>query len=243
MEKIALKKSFEISKLFKTLNINEDKQKTLELSHLCKFMMFFKDLSITELSEKPDFILKNKNKTIGIEHQIVVNKKYKEKEGYYQNIFNKAIEILKENKDLPDFLVNCQINENFKFKSYQKQNIIELVSKIIEEYVLNEYLMDNPIIEEILMLPHSQKSASIQFDEGEQNWITEKIIYEAINKKELKLKNYLSTNIDEQWLLLVIGSLKNSSYEINMNLKMEIESKFDKIYILEDFNKNLYQLK
>jgi hypothetical protein len=68
---------------------------------------------------------------------------------------------------------------------------------------------------------------------------------EFINNKESKRLKYISnTGLNEQWLLIVIGSLSQSSFEIDDNFddNFSIKSGFDRIFILEDFRGRLFEL-
>ena len=66
----------------------------------------------------------------------------------------------------------------------------------------------------------------------------------AIMKKDLLINNYRKrTSIEKQWLLIVIGAGSPDSYELNEPLiEFEIESSFERIYLLEDFGSKLWLL-
>ncbi|WP_026753034.1 hypothetical protein [Sediminibacter sp. Hel_I_10] len=231
-----------ISELLKDRIKNQ--QKILEICHLGKFLIFFNgDLNISQISEKPDFILNDGKIKIGLEHQIIVDFKPKEREGFFKNIFDRAEELLKADNTLPNFLANCYIKPYVNFKINQKEELIETVRVIIKEYVLNNNLPDNPIIDRITHTPHSQKSVSSNLGAWWRKDISAKIVEKAVGKKEKKLVNYRKTGILEQWLLLVIGSTGESSYDMNKDFEMELKTNFNRVYILEDFYNNLYQLK
>lgn len=53
-----------------------------------------------------------------------------------------------------------------------------------------------------------------------QKSITASIIEKAIARKESKIESYVRNSVPRQWLLLVIGSLKDSSYEVEETLKI-----------------------
>lgn len=222
----------------------KNQQKISETCHLGKFLIFFNgELEISKLSEKPDFILTNGQNMIGLEHQIIVDFGPKEREGFYKNIFDKAELDLKADETIPNFLANCYIKPYAKFKINQKEELIEIVKIVIKEYVLTDELMDNPIIDRIFKSPHSQKSINANLGGWWRKDITTEIIEKAIKKKEDKLAHYQKNEIIEQWLLLVIGSNGESSYDMDEKLKFNSETDFDKVYVLEDFNNNLFELK
>jgi hypothetical protein len=77
-----------------------------------------------------------------------------------------------------------------------------------------------------------------------QSTLSESILNEAIEKKEKRLQTYIeNTGINEQWLVMVIGSMGKSSFQMNDKIKTEIDSGFSRIYLMEDFNAKLNRLK
>lgn len=46
-----------------------------------------------------------------------------------------------------------------------------------------------------------------------------------------------------QWLLIVLGGIGESSYVLESDFDLTVETKFDKVFILEDFRTNLYEIK
>ena len=99
-------------------------------------------------------------------------------------------------------------------------------------------------MENIRLQKYSSKGISIRSNSS-GNPISPSIIKQAILKKEEKLEQYIRNCNSPIWLLLVTGNLKNSSYYIEDTqlLSFFIHSKFDKIYLLEDFKGKLYRLK
>lgn len=222
----------------------KNRQKILELCHLGKFLIFFDGkYQINEVTERPDFIITDGIKLIGLEHQIIVEFDAKAREGFFQNIFDQAEEKLKTDSDLPNFLANCYVMPYANFKINQKEELIETVRKVVKEYILNDNLIENPIIERISKMPHSQKSVNVNLGAWWTKDITKKLVEEAIKNKQEKLLNYQQEGIDEQWLLIVIGNTGDSSYDMDKNLKADLNTDFSKVFILEDFRNNLYQLK
>lgn len=220
-----------------------DKQKIIEICHIGKFLMEFDNITfVEEVSEKPEFILNQKGKLIGLEHQIIVEKKSREREGIIYNIFELAEIELQKDKSLPNFLANCFTTPYLSFKLNQKRKLIDEVVNIIKHFIKTNQLIENHIIDDIFIQSHSQINISPNLGGWFQRDITQEIIQKSIDKKD-KLINSYKTNVKENWLLLVIGGLGESSYRIDNLEKVSIESKFDRVYVLEDFYSNLYQLK
>ena len=222
----------------------QNNQKILEICHVGKFLFLHdKDYIIHEVSEKPDFILSGQNNLVGLEHQTVVDKKSREREGFFQNIFQNAELELQKDNNLPNFLANCHLLPYINFKLNEKKKLIDIVVNTVRQYVLTEVLIENPIIESIYSMNHSQISLSVNLGAWWQKDITQEIIQKAIDKKDKLLFTYKSESIAEQWLLLVIGSTGESSYRIDRLENLYIESLFDRVYIMEDLYSNLYQIK
>jgi hypothetical protein len=225
------------------LDSHPDKQKTLEICHTGKFLMFFDNLMIHQVTEKPDFILFDGNEKIGLEHQIIVEIKSKEREGFFENIFSLAEFELQNDIELPNFLANCYIQRQVNFKLSEKEYLIETVMKVVKEYVLNDNFIENPIIESIYIQPHSQKNIHANMGAWWQKNITLETIEASIKKKNAKISTYKEKGINTQWLLLVIGGNGDSSFQMDKSLKLEMETKFDKVFVLEDLSNTLYELK
>ena len=227
----------------KHLESHTDKQKTLEICHTGKFLLFFENINISQVSEKPDFILFDGKEEIGLEHQIIVEPKSKEGEGFFENIFTQVEKELQQDNELPNFLADCYIEYYATYKLNEKEKLIEIVKTVIKEYVLNDNFIQNPIIERISLQPHSQKNIHANMGAWWQKNIPKETLENAINKKNTKVSSYRESGIQKQWLLLVIGSSGDSSFEMDKDLKLEIETKFDKIFVLEDLRNILYELK
>lgn len=222
----------------------KNQKKILELCHVGKFLMFFDyNLTIESINEEPDFIIKEKKVRKGLEHQIIVSQESKETEGYFNNLIMNAEKELRKDKDLPNFLANIYVNPYFHGKKQDKKKLIDEICILVKHYILEKELKENDIIDRISSMNHSQISLNSNLGAWWQKEITKEIIHSAILKKEKKIDNYISKTGLNQWLLLVIGGVGESSYQCNENLDIELETKFERVFLLEDFNNNLYQLK
>lgn len=222
----------------------KNKQKILELCHLGKFLIFFNGkYKIKEITEKPDFIITSGIQNIGLEHQIIIDSKAKEREGFYQNLFDYAELKLIADNELPNFLASCILIPNHKFKISQKDELINTIVFVVKKYIFDGILVENQLIQEIFITPHSQKNLILNLGAWWMKDVSKNLIEASIRKKDKKLIYYQKENIDEQWLLLVIGNTGESSFEMDEKIEIDLQSSFDKIFILEDFKNNLYQLK
>lgn len=222
----------------------KNKQKILEVCHVGKFLMLLGNQTrIDQLSEKPDFIINVDGDKVGLEHQIIIDQKSKEREGFFENIFAVVESELKIDPELPNFLANCYLNSDLDFRLSDKANFIQEAKTVVKQYILNGVLLPNSLIRRISSMPHSQKTISLNFGAWWQKAITPDVIVSAVLSKESKILTYKKNSGEKQWLLLVIGSLKNSSYEVEQDLIFELDTKFDKVYLLEDFRARLFDLK
>ncbi|RRQ49756.1 hypothetical protein DZC72_03970 [Maribacter algicola] len=222
----------------------KNQQKILEICHVGKFLMFFEnDFEISKVTEKPDFILTNGTELVGLEHQILVDNKSKEREGFFKNIFDLAELELKKDNSLPNFLANCYLLPYVNFKLSEKEELIATVVRVVKKYVLTDILEENPLIERIWKMPHSGINISESLGAWWQKDLTNEILIKAVSKKEKLISKYKENSTEKQWLLIVIGSNGDSSYLIDRNIKYSVKSEFDKVFVLEDFNNNLYEIK
>jgi hypothetical protein len=85
------------------------------------------------------------------------------------------------------------------------------------------------------------------YDQGAYfvNHINDKLIEEAIQKKESKYEKYVANSkTDHQWLLITIDSGASESYVIEEdNSLKQVSSRFERIYILEDFSNQITRIK
>lgn len=235
-----------ISKFIEPLTKDFDKnqKKITEICHVGKFLSLLNNkVNINRIFEEPDFILDCGNKIIGLEHQIIINDERIEIEGFYKNLFKKVeLKIEKENLNYK-FLANCYLKNKLIVELSNKEKLINQIFETIIEFVNNNTIIENEVIDDILIMPHKKVRLSPNFGGWTQKIINDKIIYSAIIKKEKKISNYIDNCGKKQWLLMVIGELGETSYEMDEYLKLNIDSKFDEIYILEDFNNVLYKIK
>jgi hypothetical protein len=81
-------------------------------------------------------------------------------------------------------------------------------------------------------MPHSQKSLSPNFGAWSQNWVTKDLVQSAIEKKETKLPAYQANTGGTQCLLIVIGSLNGSSFELQDNIYLDKPTGFNKVFLI-----------
>ena len=174
---------------------------------------------------------------------MIIDTKSKEKEGFFENICQLAEKELRKDKNLPNFLANIYIQPYFNGKINDKQNLINEICRLVKLQVQTGEIPENDLIDSIITMNHSQISLCSNMGAWWQKEINEEIIIDAIKKKEEKIENYMKNLMAPQWLLIVIGGVGESSYRMGDNFIMTIETKFDKVFVLEDFYTNLFEIK
>lgn len=70
------------------------------------------------------------------------------------------------------------------------------------------------------------------------------IVYDFIKKKEDKIKKYSSNTGLDQWLILLAVGGDEYSYNVIEGLNFEkLDTQFQKVFLLADFDNKLYQIK
>ena|ERR1035437_5651177 len=222
----------------------KNRHKIIEVCHIGKFLMFFDNqYHIEKLFEEPDFIIASSSQRVGLEHQIIIDKKSKEKEGYFANLCKLAENELKKDKTLPNFLANIYAHPYFNGKINEKQKLVNEICYLMKHQINTGETPENDIIDMIFSMKHSKISLSANMGAWWQKEINEELIINAIKKKEMKIAQYEKNVKAPQWLLIVIGGVGDSSYQISDDLKILTDTKFDRVYILEDFNTRLFEIK
>lgn len=74
--------------------------------------------------------------------------------------------------------------------------------------------------------------------------LTENIVYDFIQKKENKIEKYTRNTGLNQWLILLAGGVKEYSYDVPKGLNFEqLDTKFEKVFLLADFDNQLFEIK
>ena len=222
----------------------EKKQKRKEIIDIGNFIHYF-DSSIeikNALSESPDFIVKQNELNIGIElKDLVIRQKEKEKEGILKSLFEQIkTELINEEKSLCGLYRIELIDENLSLKKKDKEALKkEIIALIKGQKIEQKY------VKVIKKRPMSE----ISIYKGETTIVgnlERKVVEEKIKTKENKLKSYSNENLDEIWLLLVIGGVEKSSdysfFDSDITEK-PFESNFDKIFIYDFFDRKITELK
>jgi hypothetical protein len=222
----------------------EKKQKRKEIIDIGNFIHYFDSSIIIEdaLSESPDFIVKQNELNIGIElKDLIIRQNEKEKEGILKSLFEQIKSELKnEEKSLCGLYRIELIDENLSLKKKHKEALKkEIIALIKGQQIEQKYVK----------AIKKRSMSEISIYKGETTIVgnlERKVVEEKIKTKEDKLKSYSNENLDEIWLLLVIGGVEKSSdysfFHSDITEK-PFESNFDKIFIYGFFNREITELK
>lgn len=222
-------------------------KKALEICHVGKFLqLLHSEYQIFDVREQPDFIIKSvDNLLVGLEHEILVNPNHKEIEGSFADIIKSAEEKFRKSHPKTKLLVNIFVNTDKNISKRDKPVNIEKLLSIMENYIFHNRLEENDLVDSITVGKHSRLDFYCNTGIWSQKSLHSDLVTKSIHKKEQKRLDYIkSTGIEEQWLLIVIGSSGQSSYEIDSLLdeRFTFNSGFNRIYLMEDFNRRLFEL-
>ena len=131
------------------------------------------------------------------------------------------------------------------FRKVDKPGILKIMIQLIENYIKFNHLPENDYIDSLFLMPHSRLSFNCNLGGWWQKYLDINSLKEAIIKKEKKINEYrLNSGTKEQWLLVVVGSVGESSYSVDSveSIQRGVKTKFDKVFLLEDFQANLYEI-
>ncbi|MCF4102831.1 hypothetical protein L1I30_14225 [Gillisia sp. M10.2A] len=225
-------------------SIIEKKQKKKEIEELGHFLYYYdKEIFIEEVfTESPDFIVKSNGKLIGIELKDFITDKFeKEKEGLIKLIFKSVINYLEKN--LNQYKGNYRvefIEKKFSLKRNDRKLIVQEIISIIKG------CSKTPgVVKSINKFPYD----GIAMHKGETTIvgnISKELVQNKINSKEKLIPLYREKNLNQVWLVLIIGGVEKSSDYCLFDTAIttqEFESAFDRIFIYEFFDRKITELK
>ena len=225
-------------------NNNENNNKKLELCQIGKLLStFFTDYEILELSERPDFLISNNIEDVGVELEMILDSNHKMKEGFYEGVCTKVCEEIALDDKFQNISLNLYFKPEINSIKVSKKNAIDKITMLVKSFLLTGSLENNIYVREVFKYTNSKRtSINPNFGAYSQRSITNNMVKEYIAKKEVKLECYVKNSVPIQWLILVIGGLNKSSFEYRKVISETFETNFDKVFIYEDFNNQLYKL-
>lgn len=230
--------------LFEIENHPDINKKRIELCQIGKLLVtYFNEFSIKELRESPDFVISNGDIEIGLEHQIIVEDSAKEKEGFFETICKHVETEIATKTSLRNFAINLYFKKGVDRKLKNKPEITRILTDVVVEKVNNNQLLPNPFVEAVFLMKHNRISINANFGAYMQKHLEESDIIHAIKKKEKKVDEYRKNTVQNQWLVMVVGQVNESSFEVRTDFNISNDSKFDRVFVFEDFNNQLFELK
>ena len=244
------KESAELGKIIHPIveQFELNKQELLEVCQIGKFT--FKVDSQIKIIDKPqppnpDFIIEFSDKLIGLEHTQVLTP---DASRYFKvkTLLDYAEQIFEEK--YPGVKVHATISIQNDAWDYRQKDKPELAEKIADlvQWTMCGLEFDLPDqITEIRTSRHSQVSFTFKEKNWEADYLTRERLKVEILKKESKISGYQRSEkkLAELWLVLLIGSLSSVSYELYESVNYEMNSKFDRVYLMADFDARIIRVK
>jgi hypothetical protein len=234
-------------------NARQKQQKSLELHHFASFVIsmveqcFFESInavSLVELTEEPDFILKYKDKLVGFELRRVINKQ-SEKIGIQKGVLRKAEMLFKTKFPQIDLMVNISFCDNADWDKLDLNQMKEEIAICIFNKHSNiEFEMPTYVAS-----IRATVNTPLSFNLSGSYWVPKldlQDLAEVVLHKENKIEAYRRQHPEfkELWLLLVIGGASpESDYFIPDEINLHLDTGFDRVFLLNDFKKKVYILK
>lgn len=193
----------------------------------------------------PDFIIEYKNKLVGLEHTRVYSK-----EAEYYNRIKSLIDYSEKlyKAKYPTEKIHAQIsisNDEMNFKKNEKHKLAEEMVEYIYNFSKGLDFLQPIFISKLKTSLHSL----VSFTYNEMNWqspyLTKERLEVEILKKEDNIQNYKTgrKDITDYWLVLFIGSLSSVSYQLDESINYCMDSKFDKVFLMTDFEAQIIVIK
>lgn len=225
-----------------------NKQEILEVCQIGKFVCKIDSEIRIEDKPKPpnpDFIISYQKNLIGLEHTQILTYdagrffKIKTLLDYAEQIFEKKY---------PNINVHATVsiqNDQWDYRQKDKPKLAGEIADLVQWSRLDLVYELPEKITKIKTTKHSQ----VTFTYKEVNWqaenLTRERLREEILKKERKISGYQKSEkeLKELWLVLLIGSLSSVSYELDESENYRMESKYDRVYLLSDFEAKILRIK
>lgn len=218
----------------------------IELCQVGKFLTSLdNDPYIVKHSDSPDFVISYNNRLIGLEHERIFIADEVEKIQSLKKLFDDAardFEMIYPNHRL---LANCWLTDNnFSFRKKETKGLRKAIVDYIYSIVSQKQADKPSFIEEVRVMKHSQVAFCYNAGAHYAKDLDTNTLKKAMLKKDPLVDSYrLNSNLEEQWLLIVTGSASKDSYEVNERLiEKGLKSKFNRVYLLDDFAGNVFRI-
>lgn len=228
---------------------NLEHKEVLEVCQIGKFIFNFNpNIRIIDKPKppSPDFLLELDGKIIGLEHTRVTDPLKRKEYFPIVNLLNSAAEEFKVKYPEKRFsAVFTFTGDSFEFKTTEKRHLIELINSFVLDALQGNYATQPDFISTITLMPNSIFSYSYKEQDFYGNKLPLEEVKSSIKDKEVKLEKYYGkvSNINEFWLVLMVGSLSQTTYEIDEQVDYKTTSTFDKVYLMSDFEEKIVEVK
>ena len=229
-------------------NFELNKQEILEVCQIGKFA--YKIDSEIRIIDKPqppnpDFTIELSGKIIGLEHTQILTE---DAQRYFRvkTLLDYAEQIFEQK--YPNINVHATISVQNDEWNYSQKDKPKLAEQIADYVQWTRLKSDFELPEKITKI-RTTKHSQVSFSYKEKNWQAEYLKRERlkteIQKKETKISGYKTSEkqLAELWLVLLMGSLSSVSYELNESENYQMESKFDRVYLMADFDAKILRVK
>lgn len=229
-------------------NFDLDKKEILEVCQIGKFA--YKIDSEIRIVDKPqppnpDFIIEFSNKSIGLEHTRILKK---DAQRYFKvrTLLEYAEQIFK--RKYPNINVHAIIsiqNDEWNYSQKDKPKLAEQIADYVQWTRLELEFELPEKIAKLRTTDHSQVSFSYKEKKWQAEYLTRERLRTEIKKKETKISGYKTSEkqLAELWLVLLVGSLSSASYRLNESENYQMDSKFDRVYLMADFDAKILRIK
>lgn len=213
------------------------------------FAKAYKDAELCDYfkTESPDYIIKNKDRIIGLE----LTEIFQDSDGKYSKLQRKSNdwktfteEFIKELQPKIDFkfMVGIYFSRFHSIKKSEKHDVIlkmveacmpKLVRLENKKHLIIDYVNCN-LPEQIDSIHFSRydallESMNFQPEGGPVRELSSPILQKVIDKKDKKLPTY--SNCDEYWLVIHEGNYYAGSFTDEIAGQLSIKSTFDKVFL------------
>lgn len=225
-----------------------NKQEVLEVCQIGKFV--YNVDSYIKIIDKPkppcpDFIIEYDNKIVGLEHTRILTE---DAWRYYRVKTLLDYSEQEYKRKYSNVNVHAIISVRNDDWNYSQREKPILAGKIADYVEWTRLKLDFDLPKEITKIrttDHTEVSFSFHEKNRRIKYLTKERLKAEIEKKEAKILQYKSSDVRlmELWLVLLVGSLSSASYELNNAENYLVDSKFDRVYLMEDFYAKIIRIK
>ena len=223
-----------------------------EILEVCQIAKFIATLKIpTCVLDKgyppnPDFLINYQGRTVGLEHTRILTPDSSRIEKL-KTLLDFAGNIFREN--YPNEKVHGLVTfkgDKFDYSQSEKKKLAIEICDLVHGSMSNHDMILPNYLSQLRTTNHSKISFSLHEEKGgNAPFLTKEILQMEVQKKEKKIKKYNSSVqiLNEICLVLMVGSASSISYELNDKTDYSLPSRFDRVYLMKDFENEMVRVK